>query len=84
MGVEMLSLSSSEILETDPLTKSMDGANILKIGGQNKLSRMQLYVNGKTTDLVEADKVIEMETLSERLDKIRKEYEAKRASMQSW
>ncbi len=83
-GIQLRHVPSEEML-ADPLTKSMDGSKLLKIVGPNKLNRIDMYDSGKTTkrDLVEANKVIEMETLSERLEKIRKEYEAKRVVEQS-
>ena len=83
-GIQLRDVPSEEVL-ADPLTKSMDGTKLLKIGGQNKLNRIEIHDCGKTTekDLVEANKIIEMETLSERLEKIKKEYEAKRIVKQS-
>ncbi len=70
----------STVMLADPLTKSMDGSEMLKLGGENHLDINAFHDNGQTTekDLIEANQVIEMEMLSERLEKIRKEYEAKR------
>ncbi len=83
-GIQLRHVPSEEML-ADPLTKSMDGGMLLKICGQNKLNRIEMHDSGKTTekDLVDANKVIEMETLSERLEKIKKKYEAKRVAKQS-
>ncbi len=65
-GIQLRHVPSEEML-ADPLTKSMNGCKLLKIGGQNKLNRIEMHDSGKTTekDLVEANRVIEMETLSE-------------------
>ncbi len=79
-GIQFRHVPSAEMV-ADPLTKSMDGGKLLKLGGENFLEIIEHFDSGKTTekDLLEANQEIEMDTLSERLENIRKEYEARRA-----
>ncbi len=53
---------------------------MLKLGGENKIAIIEFQDIGHTTEknLIDANQVIEMGMLSERLEKIRKEYEARR------
>ncbi len=77
-GIQMRYVPSDRIL-ADPLTKSMDGTKLLKNGGQKKIYRNEMHDQGKKTERT----FIKFETLSERLEKIRRENEAKRVATQS-
>ena len=78
-GGIQLRFPSVEML-ADPLTKSVDGSKLLKLGVENQISIIEHHDNGHTSekDLIDANQVIEMELLSERLEKIKQEYEARR------